>query len=283
MCTMSTLDQMEIFSCVRRGDCDGLQELLDKGLDVNSREDRSGCTALHRAAEYGKEDVVELLLGACADIDARDKHGNTPWDLACRTGLCATVPKKVARSAREVAEMLSPGQPLPRESEVRAKLQRDTEAEVAESVLTTPAGPGVPAAGGAGAGDLPAPPRRRHLGHVEVFAAREPGGKQMVVAHGQYSPVSSGGSNEQVIVCPDGTECHSVQALVDIGMASRCAARNDPKCEKCYVSLPNQATNPLFHRASIAACCDPPSLRAAQQRFTTFSELFAHREQCLNP
>jgi ankyrin repeat protein len=54
--------------------------LLERGADPNAR-DRRGFTALHRAAERGHRDVVELLLAKGADRTA-EAEGHTPRSLA---------------------------------------------------------------------------------------------------------------------------------------------------------------------------------------------------------
>ena len=53
-----------------------------KGADVNEKGWR-GYTALHFAAKEGAKHVVEVLLGARADVDAREELGqHTPLVLA---------------------------------------------------------------------------------------------------------------------------------------------------------------------------------------------------------
>jgi ankyrin repeat protein len=41
-----------------------------------------GETALHRAAAFGEEDTIQLLLNAGAQVDARDANGDTPLSWA---------------------------------------------------------------------------------------------------------------------------------------------------------------------------------------------------------
>ncbi len=62
--------------CVKRGDVEGVTELLDMGCDVNG-SDYDGRSALHLAASEGKVDVVRLLLAWGAKVNALDRWGST--------------------------------------------------------------------------------------------------------------------------------------------------------------------------------------------------------------
>jgi ankyrin repeat protein len=55
--------------------------LIVYGADVNQR-DRIGNTALHLAACTGHIDVVTVLLQAGTDVNAEDMAGHTPLQLA---------------------------------------------------------------------------------------------------------------------------------------------------------------------------------------------------------
>jgi len=63
-------------------DGDIVKLLLDKGAEVNAKDDESGFTALHYAARLGKKNVAELLIARSADINAKDKQGHTPLYVA---------------------------------------------------------------------------------------------------------------------------------------------------------------------------------------------------------
>jgi ankyrin repeat protein len=54
---------------------------LERGADVNAANDQ-GNTALHGAAERGSTTVIEFLLAKGARLDARNKQGQTPLDIA---------------------------------------------------------------------------------------------------------------------------------------------------------------------------------------------------------
>ncbi len=59
---------------------DGLKDqvvyYLQEGVDVNSKYELGGFTALMMAAMNGHSDIVELLISQGADVNARDKKEN---------------------------------------------------------------------------------------------------------------------------------------------------------------------------------------------------------------
>ncbi|XP_011160890.2 ankyrin repeat domain-containing protein 40 isoform X1 [Solenopsis invicta] len=59
------------------GDTDGVQDLLNVGVDVNAR-DVNGWTALHWACKEGHLDIAALLLKNGADRNIRSEIGETP-------------------------------------------------------------------------------------------------------------------------------------------------------------------------------------------------------------
>ena len=69
----------DFFEAVSRGDRDAAAKMLDADSSLARATDDEGATALHHAAFQGHREIVEMLLTAGADINARDKaHGATP-------------------------------------------------------------------------------------------------------------------------------------------------------------------------------------------------------------
>ncbi len=82
-----------IHDAAEEGDLAGVQAELDKGANVNTKNNR-GKTSLHRAAEKGHKEIAELLIAAGADVNAKDKNGETPRDRA------------ISRNKTEIADLL---------------------------------------------------------------------------------------------------------------------------------------------------------------------------------
>ena len=81
-----------LLNAVGTGDLAGVQVLLDKGANVNAK-DNEGFTPLHQAAEWGHIEIVELLIASGAYVNAQITDippggdfipltGMTPLDLA---------------------------------------------------------------------------------------------------------------------------------------------------------------------------------------------------------
>ena len=70
-----------IHRAAAKGDLAGVQAELDKGADVNAKND-DGATPLHHAAEKGHKEIVELLINKGADVNAKNVDGKTPLDAA---------------------------------------------------------------------------------------------------------------------------------------------------------------------------------------------------------
>ncbi len=59
-----------------------IEYCLELGADVNASETRKGYTALHGAASRGDDEMVQYLVARGAKVDAINKDGNSPADMA---------------------------------------------------------------------------------------------------------------------------------------------------------------------------------------------------------
>jgi outer membrane protein assembly factor BamB len=91
-----------LWAAVRNGDTKAAQGLLDKGADVNAKNE-IGVTALWIAASKGRPEMVKLLLGAGADVNARDGIWyETPLSLAVAEGHADVVTALLRAGAKDV-------------------------------------------------------------------------------------------------------------------------------------------------------------------------------------
>jgi cytohesin len=74
-----------LLSAAEIGDLDEVHRILDKGADIEAKDDH-GRTPVSWAAERGHAEAVGVLLKAGADIEAKDGYGRTPVSWAAERG-----------------------------------------------------------------------------------------------------------------------------------------------------------------------------------------------------
>ena len=68
-------------------------------VEVDKAESSTGCTALHHAVNSKRAEVLEVLIDAGADIEAKDDMGHSPLHSACHQGELAIVKMLVRAGA----------------------------------------------------------------------------------------------------------------------------------------------------------------------------------------
>ena len=76
----------ELIRAAGQGDIGTVRELLEKGANVNMKDNESGWTPLMSAAFSGNIDIVKLLIKKGSRVNAQDKFSWTPLMIASRSG-----------------------------------------------------------------------------------------------------------------------------------------------------------------------------------------------------
>ncbi|CAI8028793.1 Ankyrin repeat domain-containing protein 50 [Geodia barretti] len=83
---VSTQGRTELHNAAERGDVEAVERLLSTSVNVNSRTEDEGHTALRLASWKGHVEVVRLLLKAGAAVFIPDKDGLSPLYVASQEG-----------------------------------------------------------------------------------------------------------------------------------------------------------------------------------------------------
>ncbi|MHB1000690.1 MAG: ankyrin repeat domain-containing protein [Armatimonadota bacterium] len=83
---ISTAQSAPIHDAVIKGDTTKVSSLLKANQSVSNTCDKSGATPLHYASSSGRIDLIKLLIGKGANIDARKPDGVAPLHIAASAG-----------------------------------------------------------------------------------------------------------------------------------------------------------------------------------------------------
>ena len=72
---------VNIYKAAATKNIEAIKQYLAGGNDVNKKNVVSQ-TSLHYASASGDKEIIELLIGKDADLNAKDNFGKTPLDLA---------------------------------------------------------------------------------------------------------------------------------------------------------------------------------------------------------
>jgi|GEM_PF-6799524 len=67
---------IKLFDASEKGDLQGIDDVLEKGADVNARN-ATGHTPLMMAVMRKKDDAIELLIGKGANVNAKNDNGKS--------------------------------------------------------------------------------------------------------------------------------------------------------------------------------------------------------------
>ncbi|MFD2564512.1 ankyrin repeat domain-containing protein [Aquimarina rubra] len=77
---LTTYQKDPFIMAIIKGDFDTVVKMIEEGSDVNLRSE--GKTPLMYAARYNRVDIIRLLVGKGAYLQAKDKNGNTAMNFA---------------------------------------------------------------------------------------------------------------------------------------------------------------------------------------------------------
>ena len=90
-----------LHEAVWAGKLETVQALLDHGADTAAVAPELEWTPLQEAARFGRDDIVDALLAKGVDVNERNAHGQSPYDLAKKYGQSETAKHLLERGAQK--------------------------------------------------------------------------------------------------------------------------------------------------------------------------------------
>ena len=87
--------------CAKKGDLEAAKLFLAEGIDINAKNER-GQTALMRAAEYQRTELVTLLLEKGANVNIESKSGNRTALMEAAGGGNIVIIKQLVEKGAEI-------------------------------------------------------------------------------------------------------------------------------------------------------------------------------------
>ena len=97
---------ISIRDAAAKGYLEKVRAHLAAETDMNERSGEHDSTALHAAAYYGNLEIVKFLIEKGADINAKNKHGQTPRDVAWHDVENERFSDSVKESKRKAGEFI---------------------------------------------------------------------------------------------------------------------------------------------------------------------------------
>ena len=94
----------ELLEAVKNKNINQIKQLINKRADVNATN-KYGETALHGAAFYGSEDIVQALVIAGTDVNVTNKYGRTALQMAKRYGRYDNVNKAIKEGKQKLISL----------------------------------------------------------------------------------------------------------------------------------------------------------------------------------
>lgn len=107
--SQEALPELDLLRVAASNDARRVGELLEDGVDSNSRDVFDGSAALHRAAENGSVEIAGLLIAYGADVNARTLDtDSSPLGIAALAGWLPIVQLLLSKGGKlSPAEMAS--------------------------------------------------------------------------------------------------------------------------------------------------------------------------------